>query len=243
MLIIPAIDLKDGKCIRLRQGRLGTESIYSDDPVDVARRWGSEGAELIHVVDLDGAFSGVPKNRDHILEIVRAVKTPIQAAGGIRTIDEIERYLDAGVSRIVLGTKVVLDRPFLETACRAFPGRISVGLDSQDGMVMVKGWTETSNYTSVDFAIQLNGLGVLSLIFTDVQRDGMLKGPNLAAIRELTHVSHIPVIASGGVTSIEDIRALKSLEPDGLKGVIIGKALYTGALDLQEALSLARGSS
>jgi phosphoribosylformimino-5-aminoimidazole carboxamide ribotide isomerase len=243
MLIIPAIDLKDGKCIRLRQGRLGTESIYSDDPVDVARRWASEGAELIHVVDLDGAFSGMPKNRDRILEMARAVKTPIQAAGGIRTFDEIERYLKAGVSRIVLGTKVVLDRPFLETACRAFQGRISIGLDTQDGMVMVKGWTEASNYNAVDFAGQLNGLDILSLIFTDVQRDGMLRGPNLAAIRELTHVSRIPVIASGGVSSIEDIRALKSLEPTGLTGIIIGKALYTGAIELQEALSLTRGSS
>jgi len=243
MLIIPAIDLKDGKCIRLRQGRLGTESVFSDDPVDVARRWASEGAELIHVVDLDGAFSGMPKNRDRILEIVRAVKTPIQAAGGIRTIDEIERYLKAGVSRIVLGTKVVFDRPFLETACRAFPGRISVGLDTQDGMVMVKGWTEATNHNAVDFAIQLNGLGILSLIFTDVQRDGMLQGPNLVAIRQLTQASRIPVIASGGVSSIEDIRALKPLEATGLKGIIIGKALYTGALELQEALSLAGGAS
>jgi len=242
MLIIPAIDIKGGKCIRLRQGRLGTESIYSNDPVDVACRWSSEGAELIHVVDLDGAFNGEPRNRDTILDIVRAVKTPIQAAGGIRSQTDIDRYISGGVSRIVLGTTVVFDRQFLEMACRSFPGRISVGLDTQDGMVMVKGWTEATEHTAVDMAEQLKGLGILSLIFTDVRRDGMMKGPNLDAIRDLTRSVDIPLVASGGVSSIEDIQALMTLKSSGLIGIIIGKALYTGAINLQEALLLTKDS-
>ena len=242
MVIIPAIDIKDGRCVRLQQGRAGTESVYSDDPVAVARRWESEGAELIHVVDLDGAFSGAPKNDDLVLKIVRSVKTPIQVAGGIRTIEDIGRYVREGASRIVLGTKVVSDRPFLETACRSFPGRISVGLDTRAGKVLVKGWTEATEQSAVDLADQMNGLGILSIIFTDVQRDGMLKGPNLDAIRELARSVEIPIIASGGISSLEDIRSLLALESSGVAGVIVGKALYTGAVKLNEALSLTRGA-
>ncbi|MEK6683415.1 MAG: 1-(5-phosphoribosyl)-5-[(5-phosphoribosylamino)methylideneamino]imidazole-4-carboxamide isomerase [Nitrospirota bacterium] len=242
MVIIPAIDIKDGRCVRLEQGRAGTESVYSDDPVAVARRWESEGAELIHVVDLDGAFSGAPKNRDPILKMIQSVKIPIQAAGGIRTIEDIEQYIKQGVSRIVLGTRVVSDRAFLETACRTFPGRISVGLDTRAGKVLVKGWTEATEQSALDLVNRLDGLGILSIIFTDVQRDGMLMGPNLDAIRELVRAVEIPIIASGGITSLEDIRSLLALESSGLSGVIVGKALYTGALKLSEALSLARGA-
>lgn len=242
MIIIPAIDIKDGRCVRLQQGRDGTESVYSDDPVAVARRWESEGAELIHVVDLDGAFSGAPKNHDRILKIIQSVKIPIQVGGGIRTIKDVDGYLREGVSRIVLGTKVASDRPFLETACRSFPGRISVGLDTQAGKVLVKGWTEATEQSAMDLVNQLDGLGILSIIFTDVQRDGMLKGPNLDAIRDLARSVEIPIIASGGISSLEDIRSLIELESSGVAGVIVGKALYTGAVKLSEALSLTRGA-
>jgi phosphoribosylformimino-5-aminoimidazole carboxamide ribotide isomerase len=243
MIIIPAIDIKDGRCVRLQQGRAGTESVYSDDPVAVAQRWAFEGAELIHVVDLDGAFSGAPKNRDRILKIVQSVKIPIQVAGGIRTIEDIGRYVQEGASRIVLGTRVVSDRSFLETACRSFPGRISVGLDTRAGKVLVKGWTETTEQSAMDLVHQLDGLGILSIIFTDVQRDGMLKGPNLDAIRELARSIEIPIIASGGISSLEDVRLLLALESSGVAGVIIGKALDTGAVKLSEALSLTRGAA
>jgi len=243
MVIIPAIDIKDGRCVRLQQGRAGTESVYSEDPVAVARRWEAEGAELIHIVDLDGAFSGTPKNHDLILEIVRSVKIPIQAAGGIRTIDEIGSYIRQGVSRVVLGTRVVSDRSFLETACRAFPGRISVGLDTRAGKVLVKGWTEATEQSAIELADQMNGLGILAIIFTDVQRDGMLQGPNLDAIRELARSTEIPIIASGGISSLDDIRSLLSIESSGVAGVIVGKALYTGAVKLTEALSLTGGGA
>jgi len=238
MLIIPAIDLKDGQCIRLRQGLAGTESVYSNEPVAVARRWESEGAELIHLVDLDGAFTGHPKNRDQVTKIIRSVKIPVQVAGGIRSIKDIEYYINSGASRLVIGTKVVSDPKFLEKALRSFPDRISVGMDTRDGLIMVKGWTEATSVSAADLAATLNGLKILSFIFTDIQQDGMLRGPNLAAIRELANVATIPVIASGGISSLEDIRELLRLEPLGVKGIIIGKALYTGAVRLGEANAL-----
>ncbi|MBI3596610.1 MAG: 1-(5-phosphoribosyl)-5-[(5-phosphoribosylamino)methylideneamino]imidazole-4-carboxamide isomerase [Nitrospirae bacterium] len=243
MLIIPAIDIKDGKCIRLQQGRLGTESIYSDDPVTVARRWESEGAELIHVVDLDGAFDGTPKNRDLILKIIQSVKIPIQVAGGIRTFSDIEYYRLKGASKLVLGTKALLSLQFLKSACDLFPHGISVGLDARDGKILVQGWTQATGESVIDFAERLNGLGILYIIFTDVQRDGMLKGPNLDAIRELARSVEIPIIASGGISSLEDVRSLLSLESSGVAGVIVGKALYTGDVKLSEALSLSRGAA
>ncbi|HEY4486081.1 MAG TPA: 1-(5-phosphoribosyl)-5-[(5-phosphoribosylamino)methylideneamino] imidazole-4-carboxamide isomerase, partial [Nitrospiria bacterium] len=202
MQIIPAIDIKDGRCVRLRQGLAGTETVYGDDPVAVARRWESEGADLIHLVDLDGAFTGAPRHRDLILEIVRSVKIPIQVAGGIRKPEDIEAYIRGGADRIVLGTKVVTDREFLKSACRDFPGKISVGLDTRAGRVVVQGWTEETGVSAVEMAGSLDGLGIVSLIFTDVHRDGMLKGPNLDAIAELARASKIPVIASGGVSSL-----------------------------------------
>jgi phosphoribosylformimino-5-aminoimidazole carboxamide ribotide isomerase len=193
-------------------------------------------------VDLDGAFSGTPKNRDLVLKIVKAVKTPIQVAGGIRTIENIDRYVLQGAARIVLGTRVVTDRSFLETACRSFPSRISIGLDTRAGKVLVKGWTEATEQSTMDLVNQLDGLGILSIIFTDVERDGMLKGPNLDAIRDLARTVEIPIIASGGISSLEDIRSLLALESFGVAGVIVGKALYTGAVKLNEALSLTRGA-
>lgn len=241
MKIIPAIDIKDGQCIRLRQGELGTESVYSDDPVTVAHRWESEGAELIHLVDLDGAFTGIPQNREIALKIIRSVKTPIQVSGGIRNLEDIKYYMDSGTDRLVLGTKVVSDPKFLESACEIYPGRISVGLDSRDGKVLVQGWTEATGQSAVDLAGRLGDLGVLSIIFTDVRRDGMLEGPNLEAIRQMAQATRIPIIASGGVSSMDDIRSLINLEPEGVTGIIIGKALYSGAIKLPEAIAFTRG--
>jgi phosphoribosylformimino-5-aminoimidazole carboxamide ribotide isomerase len=242
MLIIPAIDIKDGKCIRLQQGRLGTESIYSDDPVAVAQRWESEGAELIHVVDLDGAFKGRPINHELIVKMIQSVDIPIQVAGGIRTLADIEYYRQKEASRLVLGTKALLSFQFLKSACDLFPIGISVGLDARDGKIVVQGWTQPTGESVIDFAKKLTGLRIVSIIFTDVQRDGMLQGPNLEAVQELARSGEIPVIASGGVSSLEDIDALLTLESSGVAGVIIGKALYTGAFKLSEAISRAQGA-
>jgi phosphoribosylformimino-5-aminoimidazole carboxamide ribotide isomerase len=243
MIIIPAIDIKDGRCVRLQQGRAGTESVYSDDPVAVARRWESEGAGLIHVVDLDGAFSGTPKNRDLILKIAQSVKIPIQVGGGIRELSHIISYKDHDTLRLVLGTKVLLDTQFLKAACDLLPKRILVGLDARDGKLLAQGWTQTTGESVIDFAKKLDGFRILSIIFTDVQRDGMLQGPNLDAIRELARSTEIPIIASGGISSLDDIRSLLSIESSGVAGVIVGKALYTGAVKLTEALSLAGSNS
>lgn len=239
MQIIPAIDLKDGKCVRLRQGLAGTESVYSDDPMGTALRWQEEGASMLHVVDLDGAFSGNPQNRVRVAEIIRSLSIRVQVAGGIRSLEDIEYFINCGSDGVVLGTKVVSDPKFLEEACRRFSGRISVGLDARNGMVVVKGWTASTSLSALELADRIRPLSVRSIIFTDVSRDGMLEGPNLEAIREMASHSAAPLVASGGVSSLEDLRSLLPLESDGVSGVIIGKALYTGAVRLSEALSLA----
>ncbi|HEY5649037.1 MAG TPA: 1-(5-phosphoribosyl)-5-[(5-phosphoribosylamino)methylideneamino]imidazole-4-carboxamide isomerase [Nitrospiria bacterium] len=238
MRIFPAIDIKDGRCVRLTQGRLGTETVYSEDPVSMARLWESRGAEIIHVVDLDGAFTGKPRNRDLILQICEAVSIPIQVAGGLRTHEDIEGYLKGGADRVVLGTKVVTDFPFLEKGCETFPMRISVGLDARNEQVVVQGWTESTSTTVLELAKQISSLRVLSIIFTDIQRDGMLEGPNLDAIQKLSGAVSIPIIASGGVTTLDDLKALMNLAPPGVAGAIIGKALYNGVIRLEDAMKL-----
>jgi phosphoribosylformimino-5-aminoimidazole carboxamide ribotide isomerase len=243
MVIIPAIDIKDGRCVRLQQGRAGTESVYSDDPVAVARRWESEGAELIHVVDLDGAFSGTPKNHELIVKIIQSVKTPIQVAGGIREFKDIEYYKEKGALKLVLGTKALLSVQFVKAACALLTDGISVGLDARDGKILVQGWTQPTGESVVDFAEKLSGTGIFRIIFTDVQRDGMLKGPNLNAIRELARSTEIPIIASGGISSIKDIESLLTPEFSGVAGVIIGKALYTEDVKLAKAISLTKGEA
>lgn len=209
----------------------------------MAVQWQSRGAEIIHVVDLDGALSGEPKNRDDILKICRAVDIPIQVAGGLRTQENIDGYLNHGADRVVLGTKVVTDFPFLEKACRDHPGKISVGLDARDGKVVVQGWTEETGTSVTDLAKRISRLEVGSIIFTDIRRDGMLKGPNVEAIQSLADSVSTPVIASGGVTTLEDIRKLMELKPPGVSGAIIGKALYNGVIKLEDALKLTRGAS
>jgi phosphoribosylformimino-5-aminoimidazole carboxamide ribotide isomerase len=236
VLVIPAIDLKDGRCVRLRQGDLAAETVYSDDVKEVAARWQQQGAGLIHVVDLNGAVDGEPQNLPYIESVMRSVSIPIQVGGGIRTMDTVRRYLDAGVSRVVLGTAAITDRVFLERACREFPRRIVLGLDARDGRIAVKGWTAVSNVTAIDLLKELSGCAIAAVIYTDIARDGMLNGPNLSALEEIVERSPFPVIASGGITSLEDLRAVQSIGPK-IEGAIIGKALYDGKLDLQAALA------
>lgn len=243
MLIIPAIDLKAGKCVRLLQGRKEDETVYSSDPVAVARRWASEGAELLHVVDLDGAFEKRPRNLDSIRNIVAAVSIPVQVGGGIRDAETIETYLNLGVERVIVGTEAIRNPGLVEAAGKAFPQRIVVGIDARNGKVAIEGWVETTAVSAVELARRFEGCGVAAINFTDIQRDGMQRGPNLAETRKLAESVSIPVVASGGVSGIEDIRNLLTLAPCGVIGVITGKALYTGSLDLKQAVSLAKSQA
>lgn len=236
MLIIPAIDLKDGKCVRLLQGRGDAVTEYSDNPVEVAKKWESLGARLIHIVDLDGAFTGNQKNIESIKEIRKAVNIEIELGGGIRDMERIEMLLGLGINRVILGT-VATQRPELvKEACRRFPQRIIAGIDAKDGLVAIKGWVELTDIKATDLALMMQEHGVWGIIYTDISRDGMMTGPNIPAMKEMVEAVNIPVIASGGVSSIEDIRRLKEIK--GLYGVIIGKALYSGAIDLREAIAL-----
>jgi len=238
MLIIPAIDLKDGKCVRLLQGRADAVTVYSDRPDEVAKRWEEMGAKVIHVVDLDGAFSGIQKNIEGIKNIRRAVRVDIELGGGIRDMEMIEMLLSLGIDRVILGT-VAIERPELvKEASRRFPGRIIVGIDAKDGLVAVKGWVEITNVKAKELALRMEDYGVWGIIYTDISRDGMLTGPNIEAIREIVEAVNIPVIASGGVSSLDDIKRLKEIK--GLWGVITGKALYTGAIDLKEAIEISK---
>lgn len=237
MLIIPAIDVKDGRCVRLRQGDMAAETVYSDDVTAVAGRWQEQGASLIHVVDLNGAVDGEPKNLPHIESVIQAVRVKVQVGGGIRTIDTVRRYLDAGVSRVVLGTAAITDRVFLERACLEFPQRIILGLDARDGRIAVKGWTAVSDVRAIDLLKELSGCSIAAVVYTDIARDGMLSGPNLPALKEIVECSSFPVIASGGITSLEDLRVVRSLGPK-IEGAIVGKALYDGKLDFRAALAV-----
>ena len=236
MLVIPAIDVKDGRCVRLRQGDLAAETVYSDDVSSMARRWEAAGASLIHVVDLNGAVAGEPKNFSHIEAVTQTVRVAVQVGGGIRNLATVRRYLERGVSRVVLGTAAVTDRKFLEEACQSFPRRILLGLDARDGKVAVKGWTSVSETTVVDLLKELSGYPLGAVVYTDIARDGMLSGPNLSALREIVAYSPFPVIASGGISRIDDLQAVQSLGPR-VVGAIVGKALYDGKLDYQAAVS------
>lgn len=238
MLIIPAVDLKDGRCVRLRQGDLQAETVYSDDPASMAVQWERRGARMLHLVDLNGAVEGQPKNQAGIEAIVKAVSIPVQVGGGVRDLESIRRYLDGGVRRVVLGTAALRDRGLLEKACAQYPARILVGIDARNGKVAVQGWTSQSETLATDLLKSLADCPLAGVIYTDIARDGMLQGPNLAALREIAARSPVPVIASGGITKVEDIRAIKSLGPR-IEGAIVGKALYDGKLDLQAALAAA----
>jgi phosphoribosylformimino-5-aminoimidazole carboxamide ribotide isomerase len=240
MLVIPAIDLKEGRCVRLEQGLMERDTVYSDDPAAQARSWQEQGGELLHIVDLDGAFAGVPRNREAIAAIVRAIDIPTELGGGIRDLATIEAYLKLGVGRVILGTVAKENPQLVAEACRLFPGRIVVGIDARDGLVAVRGWADVTEKKASDLAKEMEGFGVSAIIYTDIARDGMLRGPNLEATRFLAESISIPVIASGGVSSLKDIENLMAIEASGVVGVITGKAIYIGALDLREAVALTK---
>ena len=240
MIVIPAIDLKEGKCVRLEQGLMDKDTVFNDNPAAQARAWQDQGAEMLHIVDLDGAFAGKPKNRAAIEAIVKAITIPSQLGGGIRDIETIEAYLSLGLSRVIIGTAAQRNPELVREACAKFPGRIVVGIDAKDGMVAVQGWAEVTDITAVDLARKFENWGVAAIIYTDISRDGMMQGPNMEATRALAEAISIPVIASGGVSSIKDIENLMAIETSGVTGVITGKAVYTGAIKLAEAVALTR---
>ena len=240
MLVIPAIDLKDGKCVRLRQGRMDDETIFSDRPVDMAAQWFAQGARRLHLVDLNGAFEGKPMNGEVVKEIAeRFPEHDIQIGGGIRSLETIEAYLNAGVNFVIIGTKAVEQPDFVKQACKKFPGHIIVGIDAKDGMVATDGWAKVSSVSAIDLAKQFQGYGVSAIVYTDISRDGMMQGVNMEATAALAAAINIPVIASGGVTSIKDIEALCAFSNKGIAGAITGRAIYEGSLDLKAAQQLA----
>ncbi len=239
MLVIPAIDLKDGRCVRLRQGDMAAETVYSGDVPSVAGRWQQQGAGLIHLVDLNGAVEGEPRNLAQIEAIIKTVTVKVQVGGGIRNIGTVRRYLHAGVARVVLGTAALTDRAFLEQACEEFPRRILLGLDARDGKVAVKGWTAVSDTKAIDLLKDVSGYALGAVIYTDIARDGMLGGPNLVALGEVVERSSFPVIASGGITRLDDLIAIRSLGPR-IEGAIVGKALYDGKLEFRAAVAALR---
>jgi phosphoribosylformimino-5-aminoimidazole carboxamide ribotide isomerase len=241
MLIIPAIDLKDGKCVRLRQGRAEDVTVFGDDPAAMGLRWQAAGARLLHVVDLDGAFGSEPKNLKSIQALRQALSIPMELGGGIRTLDTVAAYIELGIDRLILGTAALKDPDLAARACADYPGRIAFGLDARDGFLAVEGWTETSSQHALEVARELAKLKPAAFIYTDIARDGVKTGVNIAATRALAEVVDVPVIASGGVSSLDDIRALLPLEPLGVMGVITGRALYDRSLDLAAAIRLAQG--
>lgn len=239
MLLIPAIDLKEGQCVRLRQGRMDDDTVFSNDPVAVAGRWVNEGAKRLHLVDLDGAFAGEPKNA----EVVKNIRTaypnlPIQVGGGIRTLAIAQTYIDAGVSFIIIGTQAVREPEFVAELCRQFPGKIIVGLDAKNGKVAIEGWAEASDLDAIELAKTFEGQGVSAIVYTDISRDGMMQGVNVEATAALASAISMPVIASGGVTDIRDIERLCGVTDSGVSGTIIGRALYEETIDLVEAQQL-----
>ncbi|MDY0013465.1 MAG: 1-(5-phosphoribosyl)-5-[(5-phosphoribosylamino)methylideneamino]imidazole-4-carboxamide isomerase [Rhodocyclaceae bacterium] len=237
MLLIPAIDLKDGHCVRLKQGEMEGATVFSEDPVAMARHWVDQGARRLHLVDLNGAFAGKPKNEAVIKEIVREVSDdiPLQLGGGIRDLDTIERYLDDGISYVIIGTAAVKNPGFLHDACSAFGGHIIVGLDAKDGKVAVDGWSKLTGHDVIDLAKKFEDYGVEAIIYTDIGRDGMLSGVNVDATVRLAQALRIPVIASGGIAALGDIEALCAVESEGIMGAITGRAIYEGTLDFRAA--------
>lgn len=236
MLVIPAIDLKDGKCVRLLQGKKDTVTTYSNDPATTAKQWESYGAKLLHIVDLDGAFTGDLKNINAIIKIRKSVKITLQVGGGIRKIGNAINLFSAGIDRIIIGTAAIEDPEFLTDSCRKYPGRVLIGIDAKEGMVAIRGWEEVTPLTARELARRLEIVGAAGIIYTDIARDGMLSGPNIEAVREIVESVKVPVIASGGVSCINDIKNLIKIKD--LWGVIIGKAIYSGALDLKEAIKI-----
>jgi len=240
MLIIPAVDIKNGKCVRLYQGRMDAETVFSDDPSAMAKRWADEGAEIIHVVDLDGAIEKRPRNLDSIQRIVDRINAQVQVGGGIRNEETVKMFFEIGVKRVVIGTEAIQNPNFVKNACKTFPGQIVVGIDARNGMAAIEGWTKTTQIKALDLAKQFEDCGVAAINFTDIHRDGMKTGPNIDETRRLAEAISIPVVASGGVSTIKDIQNLMPLEAVGVVGIITGRALYSGSLNLKEAIDISR---
>ena len=238
MKIYPAIDLKEGQCVRLKQGKFDQKEVFSNDPVAVAVNWAEAGAELIHVVDLDGALSGAPGNLGPIRKILGEVRVPIQVGGGIREMEIIRKYIAMGVSRVVLGTSVVKNLGLLKLAAETYPGRIVAGIDAKGGKVAITGWTDVTSESAMEYAVRISSYGIAAVIYTDIDKDGMMEGPNIPRITEMASAISVPLVVSGGVSSLEDVR--KILKVGNVEGMIIGKALYSGAVSLKEAVSLTR---
>ena len=238
MQIIPAIDLKGGNCVRLEQGEMDRETLFSANPAGVARYFESLGAKMLHIVDLDGAITGKPQNKDAICQILKSVATPLQLGGGIRDVVTMENYLSLGIKRVILGTTAYQQPSLLNEACQKFPNQILVSIDARDGKVAISGWKETTSMKATDLVKNLEDKGVAAIVFTDIKRDGMMKGPNVTSIEEMAGATCIPIIASGGVTTLKHIKQLMDLEVSGVEGIIIGRALYEGSIDLQDVLEL-----
>jgi len=243
VIIIPAVDIKGGKCVRLEQGFMDRETIFSDYPEEMALQWERKGAKRLHLVDLDGAVQGIPFNKKVIRNVVDRVSIPVQLGGGIRDLDTIEGYINLGIDQIIIGTVAYKDPDLVETACRRYPGRIIVGIDSKDRYVSVEGWTEPTNIIAIDLAKRFEDMRINSIIYTDIKRDGMKRGPNIDAIREFATAINAPVIAAGGISSIKDIENMAELEEDGLSGIIVGRALYDGSIRLEQAINTLRKMS
>lgn len=243
MLLIPAIDIKGGQCVRLRQGRMDDVTVFSDTLVDVAKRWEAEGAERLHLVDLDGAIKGQPVNLKAIEDVASAVSIPVQAGGGVRDEETVQQMLNAGVQFIIIGTKAINAPHFLHDLCIEFPRHIIVSLDAKDGRVALNGWTKMTGHDVIETAIHCERDGVEAIVYTDIARDGMMRGFNAESTGALARAINTPVIASGGVSSMDDIHRLMELRPDGVSGAIIGRALYEGSIDLKQALRVARGEA
>jgi phosphoribosylformimino-5-aminoimidazole carboxamide ribotide isomerase len=243
MQIIPAIDIKDGRCVRLKQGEMQTATVFAEDPAAMAQHWLEQGATRLHLVDLNGAFAGKPRNELAIREVVSVIgeEIPVQLGGGIRDLDTIERYLDDGITYVIIGTAAVKNPGFLHDACYAFPGHIIVGLDAREGKVATDGWSKMTGHDVVDLAKKFQDYGVEAIVYTDIGRDGMLTGVNVEATVKLARELKVPVIASGGIASIADIEELVPYETDGIIGAIAGRALYEGKLDFKAALKAAKG--
>lgn len=240
MLIIPAVDIRKGRCVRLLQGREDAETVFSDDPSAMAKRWEDDGAEFLHVVDLDGAFKKKPQNIEAVKRILDRVHIPVQLGGGIRNMETVSMFLEIGINRVILGTEALKNPTLVEEACQAFSHRIMVGIDARNGMVAVEGWTETTERRAIDMAKDFEGLDLGGIIFTDIHKDGTQTGPNVKETKRMAESVSTPIVASGGVSDIDDIKSLAGLEPLGVVGVITGRALYEGTLDLKQAIAVAR---
>ena len=236
LLIIPAIDLKDGNCVRLLRGEEGTETVFSDSPSDTAKKWEAGGAEWIHVVDLDGAFRGDPRNFEAVRKVVRSVSSNVQVGGGIRNTATVEKYLEIGIKRVIIGTSAFTDRKFLEDVCRRFPGRIAVGVDTKGGKIALRGWKETIDTSIEQTMLEFRDIGVSLVIHTNVDRDGTMEGTDTASVKNFLSICPLPVIVSGGIASLADLGKIESVADSNLVGAILGKSLYSGSIDLEEAI-------